>query len=160
MRADIRVQTEDFDISAEWAACRERCGGDCGAIVAFGGLVRDRFGDSAVQALHLEHYPGMTEDSIRRIVEQAAERWRLLDVVVVHRVGDLAANEQIVLVLAASGHRPDAFAACEFIMDYLKTDAVFWKKERREDGDVWIESTAGDRSRRESWGETTEPTNT
>lgn len=158
MHADIRVQTEDFDISAEWAACRERCGGDCGAIVAFGGLVRDRFGDSEVQALHLEHYPGMTEDSIRRIALQAAERWRLLDVVVVHRVGDLAAEEQIVLVLAASGHRPDAFAACEFIMDYLKTDAVFWKKERREDGDVWIESTASDRSRRASWGEIAEST--
>ena len=154
MRADIRVQLDDFDIAAEWAACRQRCGGDCGAIVAFGGLVRDRFGDSEVQGLHLEHYPGMTEDSIRRIVDQAAERWRLLDVVVVHRVGDLAPEEQIVLVLAASGHRPDAFAACEFIMDYLKTDAVFWKKERREDGDVWIESTAGDRTRRESWGQT------
>ncbi|MDE0691074.1 MAG: molybdenum cofactor biosynthesis protein MoaE [Gammaproteobacteria bacterium] len=160
MHTDIRIQTQDFDIAAEWAACRERCGGDCGAIVAFGGLVRDRFGDNTVQALHLEHYPGMTEDSIRRIVEQAGERWRLLNVVVVHRVGDLAANEQIVLVLAASGHRPDAFAACEFIMDYLKTDAVFWKKERRQDGDVWIESTASDRNRRESWGEVTEPTNT
>lgn len=160
MHADIRVQTEDFDMAAEWAACRKRCGGDCGAIVAFGGLVRDRFCDSEVQALHLEHYPGMTEDSIRRIVNQAAERWRLLDVVVVHRVGDLAAEEQIVLVLAASGHRPDAFAACEFIMDYLKTDAVFWKKERREDGDVWIESTTNDRSRRESWDKMAESTNT
>ena len=151
MQADIRVQTEDFDMAAEWAACRERCGGDCGAIVAFGGMVRDRFGDSEVRALHLEHYPGMTEASIRRIVDQAAERWRLLDVVVVHRVGDLAAEEQIVLVLAASGHRPDAFAACEFIMDYLKTDAVFWKKEHRPGGDTWIGATANDRQRRNGW---------
>lgn len=152
MRRTIRVQEEDFDLAAEWAACRERCGGAGGAIVAFGGLVRDRFADSEVTGLYLEHYPGMTEASIGRIVDDADGRWRLLDVVVIHRVGDLAPGDQIVLVLVASGHRPDAFAACEFIMDYLKTDAVFWKKERRATGDAWIESTAGDRSRRESWG--------
>ena len=152
MERTIRVQEEDFDLAAEWSSCRERCGGAGGAVVAFGGLVRDRFADSEVKGLYLEHYPGMTEASIGRIVDQAGERWRLLDVVVIHRVGDLAPRDQIVLVLVASGHRPDAFAACEFIMDYLKTDAVFWKKERRAAGDAWIESTASDRSRRQSWG--------
>jgi molybdopterin synthase catalytic subunit len=152
MLADVRIQTADFDIAEEWAACRRRCGGAAGAIVAFGGLVRDRAGDADVCGLYLEHYPGMTEASIERICAEAARRWRLVDTTVVHRVGDLAAEDQIVLVLVASGHRPDAFAACEFIMDYLKTDAVFWKKERRTKGDIWIEATTGDRERRAGWG--------
>lgn len=151
MRAEVRIQREDFDLAAEWAACRERCGGTAGAIVAFGGLVRDRASNDDVDGLYLEHYPGMTEASIERIVGQAAGRWRLEDVLVVHRVGELAPQAQIVLVLVASGHRPDAFAAAEFVMDYLKTDAVFWKKERRRRGDVWIAATADDRVRREGW---------
>ena len=151
MRADVRIQAADFDIAAEWAGCRKRCGGAAGAIVAFGGLVRDRAGDADVEGLRLEHYPGMTEASIERICDEAAGRWRLLHATVIHRVGDLAPEDQIVLVLVASGHRPDAFAACEFIMDYLKTDAVFWKKERRRGGDVWIEATKGDRHRRAGW---------
>ena len=154
MRSDVRIQTAGFDIAAEWAACRRRCGGAVGAIVAFGGLVRDRApattGDS-VRGLYLEHYPGMTEASIERILAQAAERWRLLDLTVIHRVGELAAEDQIVLVLAASSHRPDAFAACEFVMDYLKTDAVFWKKERRGQDEVWIRATDRDRQRRAAW---------
>ncbi len=154
MRADVRIQTADFDIAEEWAACRQRCGGAAGAIVAFGGLVRDRAGNADVRGLYLEHYPGMTEASIERICEEAAGRWRLLDATVIHRVGDLASEDQIVLVLVASGHRPDAFAACEFIMDYLKTDAVFWKKERRRGGDVWIEATPSDRQRRAGWKRT------
>ena len=151
MRATVRIQESDFDMAAEWAACRQRCGGSAGALVAFGGLVRDRASDDAVRGLSLEHYPGMTEASIEAIIRQAAERWALLDVLVIHRVGELRPEDQIVLVLAASSHRADAFAACEFLMDYLKTDAVFWKKERRTAGDVWIDATATDRRRRAEW---------
>ena len=151
MYAEVRIQREDFDLAAEWAACRQRCGGAAGAIVAFGGLVRDRAGDDGVRSLYLEHYPGMTEASIEKIIRQAASRWRLQDVLVVHRVGELAPQEQIVLVLVASGHRPDAFAAAECVMDYLKTDAVLWKKERRRGGDAWLAATADDRARREGW---------
>ena len=151
MHTAVRIQEHDFDLAAEWAACRQRCGGSAGALVAFGGLVRDRASDDDVRGLRLEHYPGMTERSIEEIIRQAAARWALLDVLVIHRVGELAAEDQIVLVLVASSHRADAFAACEFLMDYLKTDAVFWKKERRIGGDVWIDATATDRQRRAGW---------
>ena len=155
MRRQVHIQAEDFDIAAEWRACRARCGGAAGALAAFAGLVRDRAAvgedESTVHGLRLEHYPGMTEASIERIVDEAAERWRLLDVTVIHRVGELKPEEQIVLVLVASGHRADAFAACEFVMDYLKTDAVLWKKERRANGDAWLQATAGDQRRRGAW---------
>ena len=151
METSVRIQRDDFDVAREWDACRERCAGAAGAVVAFGGLVRDRASDAVVRGLHLEHYPGMTEASIERICAEAGARWRLLDVTVVHRVGDLDPTEQIVLVLVASSHRPDAFAACEFLMDYLKTDAVIWKKERRTGGDVWITATDDDRKRRSGW---------
>jgi len=104
-----------------------------------------------VQALRLEHYPGMTESSIRTIIDDARERWPLDDVVVVHRVGALLPGDQIVLVLVASGHRAAAFAACEFLMDYLKTRAVFWKKETRADGAEWIRSTTDDARRAAAW---------
>ena len=154
MGSVVRIQEHDFDIAAEWAACRRRCGDAAGAVVAFGGLVRDHAGDDAVRGLYLEHYPGMTEASIEAIVDQATARWTLLDVLVIHRVGELAPGDQIVLVLAAAGHRPDAFAACEFLMDYLKTDAVFWKKERRVRDDAWINATSGDRQRRADWQST------
>lgn len=151
VKTTVRIQPEDFDLAAEWAACRERCTGRAGAVVAFGGLVRDRADHDAVQGLYLEHYPGMTEASIERICAEAANRWRLLTVTVIHRVGDLGPGDQIVLVLVASSHRPDAFAACEFLMDYLKTDAVIWKKERRDGGDAWITATDNDRERRSGW---------
>ena len=151
MRSEVRIQREDFDVAAEWAACRRRCGGGAGAIVAFGGLVRDRAGADAVSGLHLEHYPGMTEASIEAIVAQAGARWRLLDVLVVHRVGELPPQAQIVLVLVASSHREDAYAASEYLMDYLKTDAVFWKKEQRPGGGIWVTATARDQARRASW---------
>ncbi len=151
MDFDVRIQTHDFDIATEWAASRRRCRGAAGAIVAFGGLVRDHGSGGDVHGLSLEHYPGMTEASIERILAAAAERWRLIDITVIHRVGDLAPEDQIVLVLVASGHRPDAFAAGEFVMDYLKTDAVFWKKERRDGGDSWLCATASDRQRRAGW---------
>ena len=149
--AEVRIQREDFDLAAEWAACRRRSGGAAGAIVAFGGLVRDRASDDDVSGLYLEHYPGMTEASIERIVAQASSRWALLDVLVVHRVGELAPADQIVLVLVAASHRPDAFAAAEYLMDYLKTEAVFWKKERRRQGDMWVSATANDRLRQANW---------
>ena len=151
MRTAVRIARADFDIAREWAACRERCAGAAGAVAAFAGLVRDHAPGSAVQGLYLEHYPGMTEASIERICMEAGNRWPLLDATVIHRVGELAPAEQIVLVLVAAAHRADAFAGCAFIMDYLKTDAVFWKKERRAAGDAWIEATAADRCRRGAW---------
>ena len=121
-----------------------------GALVAFTGLVRD-LQDDELMGLYLEHYPGMTEKSIETIVENASKRWSLLDVVVIHRVGKLLARDQIVLVLVGSAHRGDAFAACEFIMDLLKTEAVFWKKEIGRRSSRWIESTSDDYSRKVSW---------
>lgn len=151
MHTTVRIQREDFDLAGEWAACRARSANRAGAVVAFGGLVRDRAEHDAVRGLYLEHYPGMTESSIERICVEAATRWRLLDVTVIHRVGNLEPGDQIVLVMVASSHRPDAFAACEFLMDYLKTDAVIWKKERRDAGDAWITATDNDRERRSGW---------
>ncbi len=152
---DIRVQTEDFDLAAMYAAVRAAAGADGGAVVAFTGLVRDRnakAGDGhEVNTLTLEHYPGMTESSMQGIVSQAVERWPLLAVHVVHRVGELSPTEQIVAVVVASAHRDAAFAAAEFVMDYLKTDAVFWKKETSTAGTQWLEATGDDVDRSESW---------
>lgn len=152
MRTDIRIETDDFDVAEEWTAMRSRLAGRAGAVVAFAGIVRDHAGAEPVKGLFLEHYPGMTEASIERILAEASDRWELIDTLVIHRVGELAPRDQIVLVLVAAAHRPDAFAACEFIMDYLKTDAVFWKKEHRPGGDTWIGATANDRERRNGWG--------
>ena len=125
--------------------------GDGGAIVAFAGLVRDRFDDREIQGLQLEHYPGMTEASMKKIGEYAVKKWSLLEVLIIHRVGLLKPSDQIVLVIVGSGHRPDAFAACECIMDFLKTEAVFWKKEQGIEQSRWVESTQNDRDRRTSW---------
>ena len=149
--ADIRIQEEDFSLGDEYARCLQSVGQECGAVATFTGLVRESASDSEVTGLHLDHYPGMTEKSIRQIVERAGQRWALQHVVVVHRVGKLPPGSQIVLVITASSHRPDAFAACEYIMDYLKTEAVFWKKESRADGDIWIKSTTNDYERRDNW---------
>ena len=148
---EIRVETVDFDVSAEYTRLRERADGMLGAVVSFVGLVRDRHDGEQVATLHLEHYPGMTERSIEAITEQACGRWPLNDVVVIHRVGELAASEQIVFVQVASSHRDAAFAGAAFIMDYLKTDAVFWKREDKAGGSRWVQSTDGDRSRRRDW---------
>ena len=125
--------------------------GDGGAIVAFAGLVRDRFEVHEIQGLQLEHYPGMTEASMKKIAEYAVKKWSLLDVLIIHRVGLLKPSDQIVLVIVGSGHRPDAFAACECIMDFLKTEAIFWKKEQGIEQSRWVESTQNDRDRRTSW---------
>ena len=151
MHTDIRIQTADFDLGSEQTALRARASGSLGAVASFVGLVRDVRDMASVSGLYLEHYPGMTENSIARIVEKAEKRWPVLDVVVVHRVGQLGPDEQIVLVLVGAEHRAAAFAGCEFIMDYLKTEAVFWKREVRAGGEHWIESTAEDDMRRRQW---------
>src|SRR5687768_17674217 len=133
----VRVQAEDFDIGREIAAMR-RGNPAIGAIASFVGVVRDVNEGDTVARMTLEHYPGMTEKSIEEIVTQARGRWKVIDALVVHRVGTLAPTDQIVLVVVASSHRGDAFAACEFIMDYLKTQAPFWKKEETGEGARWV----------------------
>ena len=145
----IQVQEEDFDIAE---VNREMCKGrsDIGAIASFIGLVRDMPGNR-LQKMTLEHYPGMTEKSIGKIVETAQQRWEILDATIIHRVGELKPADQIVLVSVASAHRKAAFAACEFIMDYLKTDAPFWKKETDEQGESWVEAKASDSKARGKW---------
>ena len=147
----VRVQEKDFSLRDEWKACRERLGGKAGAVVSFIGLVRELSETGNVSSLYLEHYPGMTEASIEQIVEKAQKRWALLDVVVIHRVGELKPEDQIVLVIVASPHRADAFTACEFVMDLLKTEAVFWKKETGDEESVWIEASADDAYRSDRW---------
>jgi molybdopterin synthase catalytic subunit len=147
----VRVVAEDFDVGAEWSALRSALQGASGAIAAFCGLVRDRAGQETVTTLTLEHYPGMTEPSIEVILDRAEARWPLDAVWVIHRVGELEPADQIVLVLTASAHRDAAFAACEFVMDYLKTDAVFWKKETRCGVSHWVESSHSDRQRATDW---------
>ncbi len=139
----VRVQTEDFDISAEIAALR-RGNPRIGAIASFIGVVRDVNDGDAVAEMTLEHYPGMTEKAIGDIITQARGRWNIFDALVIHRVGILKPLDQIVLVIVSGGHRGDAFAACEFIMDYLKTRAPFWKKEKTGAGTRWVEARASD----------------
>jgi molybdopterin synthase catalytic subunit len=144
----VSVQEADFDIAALQSAL---LGGDAGALVAFTGYVRGGTGGRVVTLLELEHYPGMTESSIREILEQASQRWPLLAARVVHRVGGLRPGEQIVWVGVASAHRDAAFAACEFVMDYLKTRAPFWKKEHGPDGERWVEARDTDDRRAARW---------
>ena len=146
----VRIQTADFDVSAEIAALR-RGNPKIGAVASFIGVVRDINEGGAVAEMSLEHYPGMTEKAIGEIVAQARARWNVLDALVIHRVGRLKPTDQIVLVAVASGHRGDAFAACEFIMDYLKTRAPFWKKEATGAGSRWVEARASDDIAAERW---------
>jgi molybdopterin synthase catalytic subunit len=120
-------------------------------VASFIGVVRDVNDGSAVGEMTLEHYPGMTEKSIEEIVTQARGRWQVLDALVIHRVGKLRPTDQIVLVIVTSAHRGDAFAACEFIMDYLKTRAPFWKKEQTGEGARWVEARATDDIAAERW---------
>lgn len=138
----ITVQSQDFDLAAEYAALDGQPG--IGAVVCFVGRVRDRGDVAGVTALTLEHYPGMTESCLQQIAEQAAQRWPLSHVRVVHRVGTLQLAEQIVLVQVASAHRQAAFEGCAFVMDYLKQDAPFWKKEVAAGGSQWVEAKASD----------------
>ena len=146
----ISIQQEDFDIGHETDLMRQVCP-QAGAIVTFSGLVRDLEGDKQVQSLVLEHYPGMTETSLEKIVQEASERWPVIDTTVIHRVGELKAAEQIVFVAVASLHRQAAFSACEFIMDYLKTRAPFWKKCRDENGENWVEAKDSDDQASQRW---------
>ena len=146
----VRVQTGDFDVGAEVAALR-RGNPKVGAVASFVGVVRDLNDGGSVGRMTLEHYPGMTEKAIEAIVEEARSRWDIIDVTVVHRVGELKPTDQIVLVVVASGHRGAAFAACEFIMDYLKTRAPFWKKEETPRGSRWVEARASDDDAAERW---------
>jgi len=139
----VRVQHEDFDIGAEIAAVR-RGNPRIGAVASFVGVVRDINEGDAVAQMTLEHYPGMTEKAIGEIIAQARGRWNVLDALVIHRVGTLKPLDQIVLVIVASEHRGDAFAACEFIMDYLKTRAPFWKKEQTGSGARWVDARESD----------------
>jgi len=146
----VRIQTEDFDLGAETAAMR-RGNPAIGAIASFVGVVRDVNEGDAVSEMTLEHYPGMTEKSIEDIIEQARGRWKVLDALVIHRIGILKPTDQIVLVIVASAHRGDAFAACEFIMDYLKTRAPFWKKEKTAEGARWVDARVTDDAAAERW---------
>lgn len=147
----IRVQTEDFDLTTEVAQLRA-LNPKVGAIVTFVGTVRDLNEGSDVAEMELEHYPGMTEKSLQHIVAQAGTRWEFFDALVIHRVGPLKPLDQIVLVAVTSSHRGEAFAACEFIMDYLKTAAPFWKKEQTPDGARWVDARESDDHALEKWG--------
>jgi molybdopterin synthase catalytic subunit len=146
----VRVQTRDFDVGAEILALRR---GDpkIGAIASFIGLVRDVNDGDAVSEMTLEHYPGMTEKALEGIVAQAMSRWDILDVLVIHRVGTLKPTDQIVLVVVSGAHRGEAFSACEFVMDYLKTGAPFWKKERTAQGARWVDARESDDRAVERW---------
>ena len=151
----VRVQTEDFDLTAEVAKLRAAQGGraaQIGAIASFIGTVREINDGSGVAAMTLEHYPGMTERALEAIVTQARGRWDIYDALVIHRVGTLHPQDQIVLVVTVGAHRGEAFAACEFIMDYLKTQAPFWKKEQTPGGERWVEARDSDDQAAAKWG--------
>lgn len=147
----VRVQAEPFDPALE-ASLIEAGRRDIGAVVSFTGLCRDE--DGALEALELEHYPGMAEAEIARVAADALARWPLQGLTIIHRHGRIVPGEKIVLVIAAARHRGEAFAAAEFLMDYLKTRAPFWKKEHRADGgaDAWVEAKAKDDAAAERWG--------
>ena len=147
----IQVQEADFDVGAEISALRAG-NPQIGAVASFIGLVRDMNDGSNVAAMTLEHYPAMTHKALAAIVADAEMRWTLLGCTVIHRVGALFPTDQIVLVAVATSHRADAFAACEFIMDYLKTQAPFWKKEQTPEGERWVESRHSDEAAAGRWG--------
>ena len=144
----VRVQTEDFDVGAESRALQADA---VGAIALFVGTVRGLSSDNGVTAMTLEHYPGMTESELERIEAEARARWPLEDVTIIHRVGRLEAGDQIVLVGAASPHRQAAFDAAQLIMDFLKTDAPFWKAEERGDETSWVDARESDDAARKRW---------
>lgn len=146
----VVVQSEDFDVNAELLALRN-ASRQVGAIASFVGLVRDINEGDQVATMELEHYPGMTEKSIQKIVDEAYQRWQVLGAKVIHRVGKLEPSDQIVFVAVSSMHRGDAFAACEFIMDYLKTQAPFWKREATPEGERWVEQRETDHQAAQRW---------
>jgi molybdopterin synthase catalytic subunit len=146
----VRIQTEDFDLSLEIKQLRA---GDArvGAVATFVGTVRDRNDGSDVAAMTLEHYPGMTEKSLEEIIEKAKARWDIFEVLIIHRVGPLNIEDQIVLTAVTSAHRGEAFAACEYVMDYLKTLAPFWKKEDTSEGARWVDARLSDDEALKKW---------
>jgi molybdopterin synthase catalytic subunit len=146
----VRVQTADFDIGAEIAALRA-ANKKIGAVASFIGTVRDLNDGDTVSSMALEHYPGMTEKALQDIVVQAKTRWDIFDALVIHRVGELHPADQIVLVVTTSAHRGEAFAACEFLMDYLKTQAPFWKKEQTPQGSRWVDARTSDDEAAQRW---------
>jgi len=149
-KVTARVQESDFDLSTEIAALRE-ARPELGAVVAFIGLVRDVNAGAAVSEMTLEHYPAMTQKALDAIVEQAKQRWNIAEALVINRVGRLLPTDQIVLVAVVGAHRGPAFQACEFIMDYLKTQAPFWKKEQTPNGAHWVEARDSDEAAAQRW---------
>jgi molybdopterin synthase catalytic subunit len=150
MPATIRLQSEDFDAAAE-AASLTRGRTDIGAVVTFTGICRGSEAGAPVAAMTLEHYPGMAEAEIARHVEEAEVRWPLFGVTIIHRYGRMVPGDNIVLVVTAASHRGDAFAAAEFLMDYLKTQAPFWKQEERAQGSAWVDAKEADDTAAERW---------
>lgn len=150
MRMSIRVQKHDFNVALEIAAMRDG-NRSIGAIASFIGLMRDFNEGENVISMTLEHYSGMTEKALQIIANNAISRWEIIDVTIIHRLGNFAPGDQIVLVMVASAHRAAAFAACEFIMDLLKTRAPFWKKETTPDGERWVDARASDDEATSRW---------
>jgi molybdopterin synthase catalytic subunit len=152
----VTLQTQDFDVSAEMAALRAGQKG-VGAVCCFVGTVRDRNEGDAVASMELEHYPGMTEKSIEAMIDEAFQRFDIFGARVIHRVGRLMPMDQIVLVAVTSAHRGASFQACEFLMDYLKTQAPFWKKEETAEGARWVDARVSDDAALARWGITAAP---
>ncbi|GAB3646208.1 molybdenum cofactor biosynthesis protein MoaE [Ramlibacter alkalitolerans] len=151
MAARVAIQTGDFDVAAEIAALRAGDAG-VGAVCSFIGTVRDRSEGANVSAMELEHYPGMTEKAIEQMIDEAFRRFDIRAARVIHRVGPLQVEDQIVLVVVTSAHRGESFQACEFLMDYLKTQAPFWKKERTPEGERWVDARVADDEALARWG--------
>ncbi|MCM3564255.1 molybdenum cofactor biosynthesis protein MoaE [Hydrogenophaga intermedia] len=151
MTARVSIQTTDFDLSTEVALLRLQDKG-IGAVCSFIGTVRDRNDGQAVSAMELEHYPGMTEKAIEGMIDEAFKRFDILGARVIHRVGLLKPLDQIVLVIVSSAHRGQSFQACEFLMDYLKTQAPFWKKEQTPEGARWVDARVSDDAALARWG--------
>lgn len=151
MAERVSIQTADFDVAAEIAALRRDDAG-VGAVCSFIGTVRDRNDGSAVSAMELEHYPGMTEKAIEAMVDEAFRRFDIRGARVIHRVGPLRVQDQIVLVVVTSAHRGQSYQACEFLMDYLKTQAPFWKKETTPEGERWVDARVADDAALARWG--------
>ncbi|GAB3761189.1 molybdopterin synthase catalytic subunit MoaE [Ramlibacter monticola] len=151
MAARVSIQAEDFDVAAEIAALRRDDPG-VGAVCSFIGTVRDRSEGASVSAMELEHYPGMTEKAIEQMIDEAFRRFDIRATRVIHRVGPLKVQDQIVLVVVTSAHRGQSFQACEFLMDYLKTQAPFWKKESTPEGERWVDARVADDEALQRWG--------
>lgn len=149
-QVSIRVQPDDFDLAREYQHIRQQAP-HCGAIVSFAGLVRDFGAQGEVTGIFLEHYPAMTEKVLQSLVQRARQRWTLDAITIIHRVGLLKGSEQIVLVLVAATHRAEAFAAAEYLMDFLKTEAPFWKREDTPAGQHWVEAKDTDQRARDRW---------